>query len=316
MPLRPFVYHRPKSLSELLGLLAMVEDDFVLMGGGTEVLLQIKEGLKKPQTVIGLGGIGELSLIKEEEDGLFIGAGVKLSDVANAPTVNKHFPALAQAARKVASPQLRNMGTIGGNVCLDTRCHYFNQVLWAGGFDPCLKRKGERCYVVPAGKRCYALFCADTPAALLLFDTEVRLISPRGERKVPLNDLYRDDGMDHLSLRKDEVIVGFKLFYERGRRSGYVRFSPRKAIDFPLVGIALAVTGERGKGEFSVRIAATGLTSRPLRLSILEELIKEDCGRDWEEGMERLAVVRHGGISPSYRRHIALVLTERLLNGL
>lgn len=321
MNLKPFDHYRPRSLTELAEIMdGTVAGGFVLMGGGTDVLVKIKQRLLTTKSIISLSGIRSLAKLEQQGNDIFIGAGVTLRRLEDSPLIRANFPALAQAAAAVGSPQLRNMGTVGGNVRLDTRCWYFNQPEWPGDFAPCYKRGGDRCHVVKGGKRCYALFCADTPAALLAFDARIMITGPAGEREAPLDEFYRDDGLSCCRIGATELILGLKLAVRPQRESGYVRFSGRGAIDFPLAGVAIGVEKDDGGLVRSWRLAATGIQSRPVRLPKLEaalaglsspgELTQEIIA----DSLKDIKPVRHHGLSPAYRRHLLHVMVERALD--
>ena len=318
MNLKPFEHYRPHSLAELNEIMAATSG-FVFLGGGTDVLVKIKQRLLNPANIISLSGIPDLARLERQGSDIVIGAAVTLRQLEESPLINENFPALAQAAAAVGSPQLRNMGTVGGNVRLDTRCVYFNQPEWPGDVAPCFKRGGGQCHVVKGGKRCYALFSADTPAALLALEARILIMSPAGERELPLDEFYRDDGLACCRMEANELILGFKLAVRPDRESAYVRISGRGAIDFPLVGVAMAKeTGDSGAGA-GWRLAATGVQSRPLRLSKLEAaLIGLPHPRELTPGriadsLKDIKPVRHHGLSPAYRRHLLAVMVERAL---
>lgn len=320
MRLEPFHYERPGSLAELARLWrADPAGETVYLAGGTDLLVKVRQRLLRPQSVISLTGLPELYGIREDGGTVVIGAATPLEEVARARLVRERFPALAAAAGRVASPQIRNRGTLGGNVCLDTRCLYYNQQEWPGAFPPCFKRGGDRCHVVRRGDRCHALFCADTPAALLVLGAVLRLAGPEGERKVPLEEFYRDDGMHHRGLRPGEVLVSVELPVRAGQVSAYRRFAPRQAVDFPLVGVAASGIPGPGGTAGELRLAATGLVSRPVRLAALEELLREqpfpagDPGPLIKRGLREIKPLRHQGIGPTYRKQLLAALLEEVL---
>lgn len=323
MHLKPFDYYRPDSLAELAEIMdAREAGGFALMGGGTDVLVKMKQRLLLPATVISLSGIPEMTKLENRGRDLFIGAGITLNRLEESSQVLSHFPALAQAAGSVGSPQLRNMGTIGGNICLDTRCLYFNQSQWPGAFSPCYKRGGDRCHVVKGGKRCYALFSADTPAALLAYEARLLISGPDGEREAPIAEFYRDDGLSCRLIGAKELLLGIKLPLRPEHTGCYLRFSTRGAIDFPLAGVAVVMEKASGGTALNCRAAATGIQSRPVRLIKMEEVLAGGI-RPWKitegefsEGMNGLRLVRHQGVSTSYRREIVKVLVERALERL
>ncbi|MBI4632520.1 MAG: FAD binding domain-containing protein [Deltaproteobacteria bacterium] len=318
MHLKPFAYHRPLSLAGLWDIMDKAPSGgFILLGGGTDVLPRMGQRLLAPAALIGLKNIAELKVIEREGDDVFIGAASALQHVRESELVSRLFPALAQAAARVGSPQLRHMGTIGGNLCLDTRCLYYNQRQGPGAFPRCYKKGGDRCHVVKGGKRCYALFSADTPAALLALDARVCIGGAAGKREAPLNEFYRDDGIRSRDIGEKEIVLGIKIPGKPVRVSAYLRFSTRAAIDFPLAGLAVSVEKSRSGAFVNPRVAATGICSRPLRLAGLETLLagrdvrREITEEEWGDALKELRPVRHQGISPAYRKYLFGVLMQR-----
>ncbi len=323
MQCKTFTYFRPRSLPEIMEWLDSAQaGSFVLLGGGTDAMVKMRQRLLSPDRVISLRDLTELKKLEHQGDDIFIGAGLTLHVLEESSLIKQFFPALAQAARSAASPQLRNMGTIGGNICLDTRCLYFNQVQWPGSFAPCFKRGGDRCHVVKGGKGCYALFSADTPAALLAYDARILLVRPEGNREVALDEFYRDNGLSCTIKEERELVMGVKLAAKPRRVGRYEWFSLRGAIDFPLAGVA--VSGERGAGDgqCSFRVAATGIRSRPIRLRKMEELLGRGVRpgtigeKELSEATKDITIVRHQGLSPSYRRQLLKAMIAKALEGL
>src|SRR5262245_14492277 len=206
--LPPFRYLSARSVGQALRLLADAGPDTMLVAGGTDLYPNMKRRQFEPGTLVGLRGVAELRGVHgSAREGLTIGAGTTLAAVATHPEVVRAYPAVATAAGLVSSPQLRNMGTIGGNVCVDTRCNYYNQThQWrkAAGF--CMKKDGEICLVAPGSPRCWAVSSSDTAPAFWSLGARVRLVGPAGERIVPMEALYRDDGIEYLAKRADESV--------------------------------------------------------------------------------------------------------------
>ncbi|MBE7447752.1 MAG: FAD binding domain-containing protein [Kofleriaceae bacterium] len=264
LPLPPFSWLAPRSLDEALDALAAAPDETVLLAGGTDVLPHLKYGRRAPRRVIGLGRLPELARVEPTADGgLWVGAGVTLDHLAAEPRVVARYPALAAAAAAVGSPQLRRMGTLGGNLCLDTRCRYFDQsAFWRGALGHCLKKDGDTCHVVPGGRRCVAALAADTPAPLLVYEATIELRSVRAVRRLALTDFYAGDGLRPHVAARDEVVTGVHLPAPAADlRSAHVKVRARAAIDFPLLAVAAAVGG----GEARVAVTALGPRPRLLR---------------------------------------------------
>ncbi len=265
LPLPPFEWLAPRSLDEAVRALAAAPDDTMLLGGGTDVLPNLKHGLHTPRRLIGLGKIDELGRIEVGAD-VRLGAGVTIDRLAREPRVRAWYPALAAAAESIASPQLRRMGTLGGNLCLDTRCGFYNQTaFWRGALGHCLKAEGTVCHVVPAGRRCVAALSADTPAPLIAYQAELELRSVRGTRTLPLADFYAGDGVHHHQRAPDEIVVAVRLPAPApGLRSSYLKLRTRQAIDFPLLSVAAVVSA------VSVRVVVGALGPRPRQVRLAD----------------------------------------------
>ncbi|HLJ81404.1 MAG TPA: FAD binding domain-containing protein, partial [Ktedonobacterales bacterium] len=240
----------------------------MLMAGGTDVLPNMKHKIFTPQVVIGLRSVPALrGIAYDREHGLRIGAGVPLSDVAASPLVREHYPALATAAGVISTPQLREMGTLGGNLCLDTRCNYYNQSeFWRKARDYCLKKGSEICRVAPNGTGCYAVSSCDTAPVLIAFGATVRIASRAGDRIAPVADLYDDDGIHPVRLHDGEVLTDIYLpALEEGWRSAYEKYRVRGAFDFPIVGVAAAA---RFDGAICVdaRLVLQAVATHPMPL--------------------------------------------------
>ncbi|MBZ0235113.1 MAG: FAD binding domain-containing protein, partial [Deltaproteobacteria bacterium] len=260
LPLPPFEWLAPRSLVAALEALGEAPHETMLVAGGTDLVPNLKRGLHQPRRVLGLGRVDELARIDEDHDGgLRLGAGLTLERLASAPRVMERYPALAAAAAAAASPQLRRMGTLGGNLCLDTRCAYYDQsAFWRDALGHCLKTSGDTCHVVAGGRRCVAALAADTPAPLVAYGAEVELRSRRGARRIPLLELYGADGARHLTREPDEILTAVILPAPAPElRAAYVKLRARQAIDFPLLSVAAAVS------EDDVRVVIAALGPRP-----------------------------------------------------
>ena len=200
--LPPFRYLAPRRLEEAALMLAQEGEQAMLVAGGTDLFPNMKRRQFTPEVLIGLRGITALqSTAGSVEQGMRIGAGVTLSTLASHPLILQHYPALATAAGSVSTPQLRNAGTIGGNLLLDTRCNYYNQTeFWRHSIGYCMKKDGDICLVAPGSPRCWAISSADTAPVLVSLDAQARLVSVRGERVLPVRELFRDDGMGRTPL--------------------------------------------------------------------------------------------------------------------
>jgi len=260
-----FNYLQPRTLKQATKALADLGADAMLVAGGTDVYPKMKRGQFTPRHLISLRSLRELKGIRQNPEGLWIGAGESLTTVSHHRLIAKHFPALAHAAESVSTPQLRNMGTIGGNVLVDTRCNYYDQTLfWRQAVGFCMKKDGDICLVAPGSSKCLAIASSDTAPVLISLDAEVILASKQGERRVKLEDLYRDDGIDYSTKAKDEVLKGLLIPKEAlGRRNVYLKLRRRGSFDFPILGVAATMDiDEQGECR-DARLVLTAVASAP-----------------------------------------------------
>ncbi len=277
LPLPPFELVRPRTLEGALEALRSKPGGAKILAGGTDLLANLKKGLGAPERIVSLRGIEELRTVREGPQGeLTLGAGVTLAALSAHPLVKSRYPALAEAAALVASPQIRTTATLGGNLCLDTRCVFYDQsAFWRGALGGCLKTGGSVCHIVPGGRRCVAAFSADTPIALLAYGARVEVASADGRRSLPLAELYIADGVHNLALGHDEIVTGVTLDAPRSRqRSRYCKVRARGAIDFPLLSIAVVGTFEADGTLEDLRVSVGGLGARPRLVSRLDALCR------------------------------------------
>jgi 4-hydroxybenzoyl-CoA reductase subunit beta len=265
MRLPPFTYLAPRTVDEAVRLLAEHGSRAMVVAGGTDLFPNMKRRQFEPEVLVGLAGIRDLAGIDgRADDGLRIGATTTLTAVAEHPEVARRYPALATAAGLVSSPQLRNAGTLGGNVCVDTRCNYYNQSWeWrrAAGF--CMKKDGDICLVAPGSPRCWAVSSSDTAPVLWSLGAQVRLAGPGGERTIPISALYRDDGIDYLTRRPEEILTEILLPPADGWCSSYLKLRRRGSFDFPVLGVAVAVRLDAGGTVREARIVLGAVASLP-----------------------------------------------------
>ena len=312
-----FTLHRPETAAEAVRLKASDATSRYL-AGGTDMIVNVRRGIEEPDSMIDLTAIAAITEISAEDGGLRIGAGVKLSDLAAHAGLRRDYPAIAQAAASVAGPTHRQYGTIGGNLCLDTRCLFYNQSQWwreSNNF--CLKHKGDVCHVAPGGKRCFAAFSGDVAPAMLVYGAEIDLEGPKGARTIPLADLYRDDGMDHLALEADELLVSVRLPRPAANTvSAYEKSRIRGSIDFPLAGCAVRVTMDGDKVKDLV-IALTAVNPYPHIVNGLEDFVGKPLDDDAldkirEAVRSQAKPMRTTTIRPWYRRRVVGALARRL----
>ncbi len=291
------------------------------LSGGTDLIVNIRRGIAAPTALIELSGIAEIKGIDADAGGLRIGAAVTLADLLDRRDELPAYAAVVEAAEGVASVTHREVATVGGNLCLDTRCVYFNQSEWwrdANAY--CLKHRGDICHVAPAGDHCFAAFSGDLAPALMVFDAEVEIAGPEGRRRVSLSDIYADDGAAHLLLAEDEILTAVYLPEPAGIGSAYAKARVRGAVDFPLAGVAAALKMERGKLA-RIRVALTGTNSRPFLIEGVEALI----GKPFDEASietvlsllsKQIQPMTSTFSPPGYRRRVIANLTRALLHRL
>jgi 4-hydroxybenzoyl-CoA reductase subunit beta len=325
---------RPGSLSEVLAARA-AHPDARLLGGGTDLMVNIRRGIVAPPVLIDMTGVTELRTIKADALALEIGAAVTLSELAAHPDVIKHYPVLAQAAHAIAGPTHRNMGTVGGNLCLDTRCIYYNQSEWWRAANAhCLKTTGTMCHVAPKSRGvCFATFSGDLAPALLTLGAEVDIAGPDGRRTVPLASLYigfarqdepvtqtRGDGKTFLSLRPGELVIAAHAANTPGLRSAYDKIRIRRSIEYPVCGVAVALRRD-GDALADLRVAVTGTNPRPVLLEGTDKL----CGGALDERVlqglddlvrDQIMSMKTTFTPGHYRRRMAGVLAKRLVQRL
>jgi len=262
--LPPFTYVSPKTIDQAVRAVADAGPDAMLVAGGTDLYPNMKRRQFEPKTLVGLRAIGELRGVRgSARDGIRVGACTTLTAVAMHPELARAYEGLSTAAGLVSTPQLRNMGTLGGNVCVDTRCNYYNQSYeWRKAIGFCMKRDGDICLVAPGSPRCWAVSSSDTAPVLWSLGAQIRLAGLGGERTVPIAALYQDDGIQYLSKRADEILTEIVLPPADGWRSAYLKLRRRGSFDFPILGVAAAVRLE-GDVVREARIVLGAVASLP-----------------------------------------------------
>ncbi|MDR7554117.1 MAG: FAD binding domain-containing protein [Armatimonadota bacterium] len=275
MRLPPFVYLAPRELDEAVRLLADHGPEAMPVAGGTDLFPNMKRRQVEPKVLVGLRGLRELQGITAEADGgLRIGAGVVLRRIVEHPAVVQRVPVLARAAATISNPQIRCMGTVGGNLLVDTRCNYYNMPYWwRRAIDFCMKKDGDTCWVAPGGHRCWAISSSDLAPVLVALEAQVRLAGARGERTIPVADLYRDDGIVYLGKAPDEVLVEVRVPPADGLRATYWKLRRRGAIDFPILGVAAAVRMAPDGTCTAARIVLGAVASQPVRCEAAERVL-------------------------------------------
>ena len=260
-----FNYIQPRSLKHATKALADFGPDAMLVAGGTDVYPKMKRGQFTPRNLISLRALRELKGIRQSNDGLWIGAGESLTTVSHHRLITKHLPALAHAADSVSTPQLRNMGTIGGNVLVDTRCNYYDQTFfWRQAVGFCMKKDGDICLVAPGSAKCLAIASSDTAPVLVSLGAEAVVVTNQGERRVKLEDLYRDDGIDYTAKAKDEVLKELLIPRESLKwKNVYLKLRRRGSFDFPILGVAATMEANESGECRHASVVLTAVASAP-----------------------------------------------------
>ena len=302
-------------------MLATHGDEVKVIAGGTDLLPSMKQKLFTPPYVLDLRGVGELRGIAATSDGgLSIGALTTLAAIEHSPVIQRDYPVLLAAVKTIASPVLRNMGTLGGNVCLDTRCLWYNQsLLWRKSCGFCLKKDGDLCHVAPGGKTCWAAFSGDTPPALLCLGAEVEIAGTICTRRVALSEFYVNDGIVRLRLAPSELLTRVILPTScRGWRGSYQKLRVRGSIDYPLAGVAVALKMERGE-VVDARMAITAVNPAPhLVKDAGVHLVGKRLDQDLAEALGEMAArtakpLTTSALTPEYRREMVKVFAKRAL---
>ena len=246
MRLPKFDYRTPRDIAEAVKIMAGSGSEGQFVAGGTDLYPNMKRRQQTPRTVISVMRVPELNQIAGDgKSGIRIGASVTLTDIVEHPLINRDYPVIAHAARTISTPILRNMGTIGGNLLLDTRCNYYDQNYeWRKGINFCLKKDGDVCWVAPGSSKCWAVQSSDLVPVMVAIGAKFRLASTLGERMIDAAGFYNDDGIDYLKKRPDELLVDIHLPPLDGWRASYQKLRRRGAFDFPVLGVAAYVQME------------------------------------------------------------------------
>ena len=264
MRLPRFEYHAPRSLRQAAELLGSRPARTMVLAGGTDLLPNMKRRQQTPEVLVSLRHIAELRGTRNG-NGLTLGSGLTLSELVRMPDLQRDYAGLWQAAAQIATPHLRAMGTLGGNLCLDTRCNYYDQTYeWRKSIDFCMKKDGRICWVATSSPTCLAVSSTDTAPALMALGASVRLISMSGERILDVSDLYRNDGIDYMARRPDEILADVQLPDSTGWRSTYWKLRRRGSFDFPVLSVAAAARLDESGAVLDARIVLGAVASRPL----------------------------------------------------
>ncbi|HZU44438.1 MAG TPA: FAD binding domain-containing protein [Terriglobales bacterium] len=318
MSLPDFKLLRPRTLKEATDALAEHAQEIQIVAGGTDLIPSLRQRLFEPKYVLDIRGIRELRGINSHKGAVEIGALTTLTAIEHSQFLREHYPVLTEAAKTVASPILRNMGTLGGNICLDTRCLWYNQSLtWRKGCGFCIKKDGDLCHVAPGGTKCWAAFSGDTPPALLCLDAEIEIVGPNGPRRLPLTDFYTKIGDAYKKLERNELVTRvFLPEASAGLRGNYFKLRIRGSIDYPLAGVAVAMRRTNGHVE-DARVAITAVNPAPMlvrgsREALEGKPLNEDLAAEIGELAARTAKpLTTSALTPEYRREMIRVFTKR-----
>jgi len=328
LSLSQFKLLRPRTIDEAVGFLAKYAGDAAagdgqrirIIAGGTDLIPSMRQKLFEPEYVLDIRHIVGLNGIREQGSGVEIGALTPLSRIEHSELLRRRYPVLSEAASAVASPVIRNMGTIGGNICLDTRCLWYNQSLaWRKACGFCIKKDGNLCHVAPGGTKCWAAFSGDTPPALLCLSAEIEVAGPSGSRRVALRDFYTGEGDNYRKLQANEVLTRIFLPETSADYGGvYRKLRIRGSIDYPLAGVAVAI--KRANGHVAdARVALTAVNPAPALVKGASEMMAGNpLTETLAEAVGDLAArtakpLTTSALTPEYRREMIRVFTKRAL---
>ena len=321
MRLPRFDYVKPGTLEEGLAVLQEYGSKAKILAGGTDLIVNMKHRVVCPEKVISIKSLPDLSVIAPDgKDQLHIGAGVTLSESVAHGVLAEEFPAVRQALQSVASKHIRNVATVGGNICLDNRCWYYNQTkLWRDAREVCYKLGGRLCHAIKGSERCHAINSSDTAPVLIALGATIKLAKKGHERIVPLKDFYQDNGARPTSREPEEMVTAVSIPKStEDSRTTFIKVSMRKGIDFAMGSIAGHVRGN-GKGVAGVTLVLGSLASQPIVLKKAAQVI---TGEGFTEGaIEKAALTARSELGPltnlftsaGYKRHLAEVLVKRAL---
>ncbi len=274
MRLPEFAFVAPTTIEEAARALAISPGTTMVVAGGTDLIPNMKRRQQTPATLVSLRHVAGISAIGRGPHGWTIGAGVTLTSIVRDLELREACPGLWQAAAQIATPHLRNMGTIGGNLCLDTRCTYYDQSEeWRKSIGYCMKKEGTTCWVATSSPKCLAVSSTDLAPMLMALGARVRLVSAAGERTIDVHDLYQNDGMHYLMRRPDEILSEITLPDQTGRKSAYWKLRRRGSFDFPVASTAIAVRLDAANVVRDARLVVGAVASRPMLVAKASEIL-------------------------------------------
>ncbi len=321
MSLPQFRILQPLTLDEACRMLDEHGSESMIIAGGTDVIPNLQMRLFAPRVLIDIKPLRELAKIELSRDGLRIGAAATLTHALETPWLGEKFPVLSSAISTIAGPLQRNMGTIGGNLCLETRCRWYNQSkFWRQSLGGCLKKDGDICHVAPGGKFCWAAWSGDSAPAFLALGAEVEIASAAGTRRIPLEKFYKNDGKDRIALARNEILTAVHVTASMsGRRGVYHKLRVRDSIDYPLAGVAVAMDVDSTGVCRDARVALSAVNPAPMLVrAAAESLIGKKWSRELAEEIAHVAIrtgkpLTTSGSTPVYRRDMVRVFTRRAL---
>ncbi len=314
----------PKTLSDAVSAVADGGPDAMVVAGGTDLYPNMKRRHQTPKTLVALRKLRELRAIDgDPKGGLRIGASVTLTDIAEDKRVASAYPFLAQTMRLISTPVLQNMGTIGGNLCLDTRCTYYNQNYeWRKAISFCMKKDGDTCWVAPGSSRGWAVSSSDSAPVMIAIGARVKLVSSKGERVIRAEEMYRDDGIAYLAKRPDEVLTEVLLPPVNGWSAPYHKLRRRGSFDFPVLGVAAWVKWGKDKVVEDVRVVLGAVASHPVEEKAVADVLR---GKPMTEALIVEAAktaqkpakpLNNTDFVANWRKHVAQVYIARALREL
>lgn len=325
MTLPPFEFIAPENINDAVQLLDRYKDRAKILAGGTDLIPSMKNKLFNPEVLISVNNIASLKKIHfDAKEGLTLGALVSITDVGHHPLVAEHYPVLAEAAQKIATPLLQNKGTIGGNILLDTRCYYYNQSqFWRNAVNGCMKKEGDVCRVAPGGHRCYAISSCDTVPVLYALNAEIRLLSAQGERVLPVREFYLNDGMVFNKLLPNEILTEVHVpVPAKGFRGGYMKLRRRQAIDYPMLGVMVGLVLDEKDICRDAKIILGAIFPCPWEAFQAQEILigKKITEKEIEAASDKAYEIAKPmdltNFRPAYRKRMVKVFTRRLLQTL
>jgi len=324
MRLPKFSYLAPRTVGDAVRMMGDAGPAGQFVAGGTDLYPNMKRRQQTPRVVVSVGHIPELRRIEGDgKSGVRIGAGVSLTEIVEHPLINRDYPAVAHAARVISTPTLRNMGTVGGNLLLDTRCNYYDQNYeWRRAINFCLKKDGDICWVAPGSSKCWAVQSADLVPLMVAMGAQLRLVSTVGDRLVSAKGLYNDDGIDYLHKRPEELLTEIHLPPVNGRRAVYKKLRRRGAFDFPVLGVAVSLDVAPDGTVTDAKVVLGGIAPAPLEVEAAGQALVG--GQLDAERIERAAEAAYVRARPldntdhlmNYRKQMARPFVRRALEEL